>query len=63
MKPDRSGEQADEGTYTQSRAYFCPICYQAFENRDLLEKHMKTHRELEVSTTSCKMLARPAGVV
>ena len=42
--------------------YFCALCYVAFEDRGKLDEHMKTHRELEVTTDSCRMEEQPAGV-
>ncbi|MDG6907639.1 MAG: C2H2-type zinc finger protein [Nitrososphaerota archaeon] len=62
MKPDSSGVQSKEVVPSDSAVYFCPICFQAFNSSELLEQHMKTHRELEISASSCRMLATPAGV-
>ena len=42
---------------------YCPICFQGFRSKDLLQDHMKTHLELEVQSSSCHMQATPAGVV
>jgi hypothetical protein len=44
------------------RAYFCTICYEAFGEKTMLDDHMKTHRELEVTISSCRMEEQPAGV-
>jgi len=63
----REGRKADAGTAAVSNnnqaVYFCPICYRGFGSSSELEEHKKSHRELEVDETSCKMLAQPAGVV
>jgi hypothetical protein len=42
--------------------YFCAICYVAFEDKNKLDDHMRTHRELEVTADSCRMEEQPAGV-
>jgi hypothetical protein len=44
------------------RDYFCTICFEAFGEKAKLEDHMKTHRELEVTISSCRMEEQPAGV-
>jgi hypothetical protein len=44
------------------RDYFCTICFEAFRDKGSLDEHMKTHRELEVTTSACRMEAQPAGV-
>lgn len=62
MEPDESGERSNSETSTDSIAYFCQICFRAFIEPEELEKHLKTHKELEISKSSCKMLATPAGV-
>ena len=46
----------------QPRVFFCAICYRGFDTSSELEEHSKSHRELEVDGSSCKMLAQPAGV-
>jgi hypothetical protein len=62
MMPETSGERGkSEGS--EKRDFFCLICYRAFTSSEQLELHMKTHRELDVSESSCKMRPTPAGVV
>ncbi len=45
-----------------ARDYFCAICLRGFKERDELEVHMKTHKELGASIDACRMEAQPAGV-
>ena len=44
-------------------AFFCLICYRAFEMLSSLEEHIGSHKELSVKETSCAMRAVPAGVI
>jgi hypothetical protein len=51
-----------QSTTALGRDYFCTICFEAFRDRVSLDEHMKTHRELEVTPSACRMEAQPAGV-
>ena len=55
-KSKRETEEAER------RDYFCTICFEAFSDKIKLDEHMKTHRELEVNASSCRMESKPAGV-
>jgi hypothetical protein len=60
-KNSTKSKKLSSGT-VEKRAFFCNICYEAFVDKAQLDEHMKTHRELEVSASSCRMDAKPAGV-
>ena len=51
-----------QATVVPKRDYFCTICFEAFGEKTMLDDHMKTHRELEVTISSCRMEEQPAGV-
>lgn len=53
---------ATEKEAISEKAYFCVICFEAFSEKESLDDHMKTHRELDVNESSCKMEEKPAGV-
>ncbi len=60
-RPKRETKESQPAVVPQ-RAYFCAICYEAFAEKVKLDDHMKTHRELEVAISSCRMEEQPAGV-
>ncbi len=62
-KASRAAKPKSERKEIELGDYFCPICFQGFRSKDLLQDHMKTHLELEVQSSSCHMQATPAGVI
>lgn len=62
--PEKSSEVKSKGgeRAPRSGSYFCSICLEAFSDKTRLDDHMKTHRELEVNDSSCRMESKPAGV-
>ena len=62
-KTELRNENKDvQPTIVPRRDYFCTICFEAFGEKTMLDDHMKTHRELEVTISSCRMEEQPAGV-
>jgi hypothetical protein len=55
--------EASEDSMGRPPAYFCLICFQGFQSSEMLETHIKSHKELEVEESCCRMLAQPAGVI
>jgi hypothetical protein len=58
----KNESKAVQPTIFPKRDYFCTICFEAFGDKTKLEDHMKTHRELEVTVSACRMEEQPAGV-
>jgi len=60
---DRRKTEEVAPTECSNKVYFCTICYRGFHSQQDLEMHARTHLELGIDNSSCRMLAQPAGVI